>query len=233
VKPIVLSYAAGPYDRKCLHRLEATCRKWGWDCAIGEEPTWRGFGRRLKAIGEMAQTAKAAGFTHAVHVDAFDVICVGPPELKAPDVPLLLAGELGYWPDRGKESEYGYATTPPKTPWRYVHSQFVLDLEYVDWFRNLIQDMDDVEDDQGFLTEAYLQHQYHARDRLIPATNWSMVLDYDCTVIQSIAHCHPWDAFFAVEGDRVRNKVTGTLPLFIHGNGRTNLEWVPGYEVGQ
>ena len=37
-------------------------------------------------------------------------------------------------------------------------------------------------------------------------------------------------ATFEVVGGRVWNRKTGTTPVFLHGNGRDEMTWIPGGE---
>jgi hypothetical protein len=49
-------------------------------------------------------------------------------------------------------------------------------------------------------------------------------LDTECKIFQSIAFSEPGE-FIIVDG-KVNNYLTGTIPGIIHGNGRTEMDWV-------
>jgi ubiquinone biosynthesis protein COQ9 len=53
------------------------------------------------------------------------------------------------------------------------------------------------------------------------AAGKSVLIDVQCVNFQSIAFEEDGDFSFVY--DRLQNNVTGTMPLFIHGNGRTDM----------
>jgi hypothetical protein len=225
MRPIVISYeTADRPDHPGLVRLQRSLAKWGWDAVIGHEMHWRGFGRKLKKCVEMAEQAKSAGYTHGVFIDAFDVVAIGgPADFPTPPCPLWLAAEMGCWPDAGKAPLY----PPCDTPWKYAHSPLVVDLSRLDLLE--AGTLADGDDDQRHLTDVFLRH-YAEWDGPLLGGLLEAQLDTGCRWMQSVAFAHPWAEFFEVVGDRVRNKVTGTLPFFAHANGRTGMSWVPGSE---
>jgi hypothetical protein len=211
VKPVVIAYetdAANPG----LARLRRSLDRLGWDFELVLERRWRGFGRRLKAVVERCRSL-GDRYSHAVHVDSRDVVAVGPAtEFVAPTVPLLLATEKAAWPRPELQSLYPPPPTPH--PWKHAHSQFVVRLDRLDLLD--CAHVRDNYDDQLHVTELFLRGSPE------------IALDYDCRYVQSIAHSNPWQADFAVEDGRVHNLKTGSLPLIVHGNGGTAMDWVPG-----
>lgn len=215
MNPIVVTFATDK-AHPGLQRLSESCARWGWPLRIIES-RWLGWGGRLRRVVFDAPLLREAGYTHMVHVDAYDVVCVGPPveldfALVAYHQPaVLLAAEAVCWPpDEGMAASY----EPRASHWWYAHSQFVLDLGQT-VPANLI-DVEDNEDDQRHL------------HRVVLAKTPGVVIDRSCRVVQSIAHCHPWQEFFMVLGGkhRIVNRVIGSMPLFIHGNGQTEMGWV-------
>jgi len=120
-------------------------------------------------------------------------------------------------------------------PWHHLNSggyiigraQFLAMTEGFDFRR--------VECDQSFFTACYLNHPFcdpnhGAMNRLreqAQAMGKSMkadiVLDLRCQIFQSIAF-EGANEFQFTEQSRLFNRITGTTPSFIHGNGRTPME---------
>lgn len=210
--PVVLAYETDP-SHPGLHRLLRSLEKWKWQHNVILEPRWQGFGRRLKSIAAACRDLLGR-YTYCIHVDARDVVAVGPPsEWVPPPVPLLLATEMACWPNYpGLQEKYPPNLTP--SPWKHAHSQFTIKTDRVDLLA--CDGISDVKDDQFHCHELFL------------SGNPEVALDFDGKYVQSIAHSHPWQQFFEVDGDRVYNKITKVKPLFVHGNGGTDLSWVPG-----
>lgn len=219
MNPLVVAFAT-TMTHPGAQRWLASCARWGWAYFAIVGP-WRGWGGRLRQVLAYAETARRDGFTHLVHTDMWDVIALGPPSELGEALdryarpPLLLAVEAGCWPDGTLAPRY----EPRLLPWWYPHSQFVIDLSQP--FPVGVADVDDAQDDQ---------RHFH---QLVLAGTPGLVLDRQCAVFQSIAHSHPWPQFFALDGDpmlgqarRLANVLTGTRPLFAHGNGGTDMAWL-------
>lgn len=205
-----------------MEALEASLKRHGWDYDLmGVGDPWVYFGAKLRAVHNGIPRWKAAGYTHCVHVDAFDVVALaGPGELREKMgrlgmPPFLLAAEVGCWPDAAKADRH----PPCPYPWRYAHSLYVMDLARPDI---LDGDQPDGTDDQDHLMTRFL-------------SGAGVALDYECRVFQALAHLHPWTKWFEVLPSaqspngvpRVANLATGELPVFFHGNGRTDMSWLP------
>ena len=216
MKPFVVSYTTTTdYEGLRLFRDSLNQHRWSHNFLLAD---WRGWGYRLRLVLSQAESLRRAGFTHLINLDAFDVLAQGPPsELEAAlspykDAALVLAGEKGCWPDTTLASHAKYQAV--ESEWRYAHSQFVYNLSKPLPFRP--EAIIDTVDDQDFLARQYLG-----------CTDGSIVVDSECRVVQSIAHCNPWQDFFEFD-ERVKNKVTGTTPIFAHGNGGTDMFWLGG-----
>lgn len=209
IKPVVVTYDTDPANPG-LARLVRTLENRGWHYEVLiDRGGWRGFGRRLKVAADRCRELSGT-YSHAIHVDARDVVCTAPPvDFYPPHCPLLLATERGCWPDGDRAVNY----PPCSHPWKFAHSQFVLDLKRVE-----LLDCDGIEDwadDQRHLTDVYFKG------------NPEVQLDYRSDYVQSVAFCNPnFLDWFAIEGNRVRNRTTGSLPLFCHGNSRVDLNWL-------
>lgn len=211
MNPIVIAFTTHREYPGVL-RLEESCRRWGWALDVVEHP-WAGWGGRLKIVAARATTWQAT-HTHVLHVDAWDVVATGPPADLGPALfahgkpPMLFATEMACWPPDVDASIY-----PPRTtPWWYAHSQWCWDLSQA--LPAGFLDLADSEDDQ--------RHFHH----LIAQQTPGIVLDRSCRVFQSLAHGHPHEHFFARSGNRWVNTMLGTKPLFMHGNGQTEMTWV-------
>jgi hypothetical protein len=213
MNPCVVTFDQGEAWAK-VDRLKATCHKWGWNIHI-VTGKWKGWGHRLKRVLGEADTLRRIGHTHLIAVDAYDVVAVNSlngleKALESYAFPaLLMAGEAGCWPDAGRMKDY----PPRQTHWWYAHSQYILDLAQP--LPDKFGQLNDGDDDQRHITNI-----------LLDGTN-GVAIDTQCRVFQSIAHCNPWQQFFEVTGDRIYNRHTKTWPMFAHGNGGTDMTWVP------
>lgn len=197
--------------------MQRSCLANGWELDI-HYGDWHG--DAVSQVGTFARQLpkyRESGYRFALRLDNFDIIALGSPgELPAAmeyhgNPVLLMAAELAAWPGDYRLSEY-----PPRVhPWWFAHSPLVVDLS-----QELPAEYLTIRD------ESYGSDQKHFAD-LILDRRAGVAIDRDCLVVQSLGHCQPWAKFFAVEGKRVRNRITRSLPLFAHGNGRTDMSWVP------
>lgn len=216
-KPIVFTFSTlSREDHPGLKRFCRTMEKFGWDFDLSVA-SWPGESSMWDMFWSSLQTYREKGYTHALRLDAWDTICYGPPTelpaaMAAYEHPsLLISAELACWPGDHRKSEY----PPLATPWRYAHSPVTVDLG-----KELSQQVfknkhTDYGADQKHFGDLVLDH--------VPG----VAIDTKCRVVQAIGHCHPWENCFEIIAGRVKNKLTGTYPLFVHGNGRTSLEWCP------
>ena len=212
-KPIIFTYATDA-NHLGLAKLVSSLKKFNWDYEVILEPKWKGFGRKVKTTIEAARKVKDK-YTHCFFVDAYDVLMQGPPEdFVTPSVPLLISTEENCWqPPQGITREnYPKGTSI----WQFAHAQYILDLNYCDLMR--AETILDTKDDQQHCHELYFNNPRNL-----------VQLDYDCKYLLAIAFCLPWDKYFDTSSGRVYNKLTNTYPLAVHGNGKTDMSWVPGY----
>lgn len=197
-------------------RMLQTCRAWGWENEPHIAP-W---------IGEMEYVAqfvgrfdkwRSEGYTHALNLDAFDMVCVGPPdELKlkleyAGNPAVLMSAEVGCWPGDFRRADYG----TPGHPFWFAHSPMTVDLtKRPEAILNKLTD------------RGYGSVQMFLADLAIDREP-GVAIDRAQSVVMSAAHCHPWQAVFSIEDGRVFNKLTRHSGLFLHGNGGTPLDWCP------
>lgn len=156
--------------------------------------------------------AKKTDCTHLFIVDAYDIFMLGGMDDALEVIPdkdiVLFNAEKACWPHSELASQYPEVTSP----WKYVNGGacFVEKERFIKLIdENPIKHTDN---DQEKLTDVYLK----SREK------YNMQLDTDCELFQSIAHRHDDD--FEFLDFILINKKTGSLPIIIHGNGKTNME---------
>lgn len=215
IRPLVFTQASNG-AHPGLARRNRSLERWGWEYEtyVGE---WRGDVYEHSLMEQNTPRWRDAGYTHVLKIDAFDMICVGPPsDLESAYAhygnPYAIgSAEIGCWPGDYRRADYG----PPEHPWWFPHSPLSYDLR-----RDIPQEWWDRPN------RGYGSDQWHLGDLFLAG---KIALDRDQLIVMSTGHAHPWEKWFAVEGDRVRNLNRDTLGLFVHGNGRTDISWVPGY----
>jgi hypothetical protein len=167
---------------------------------------WRGFCMRLT---ECVKYLKESGDEYFIFMDSFDTYCLLPPS----DFPwqhkdmdgVMLSAEKACYPDPEKAHHF-----TASSPWRYpnagqVYGKASRYIELVERYPV----PDDYHDQRWFT------------DRAIAG---EILLDEECNLFQSIAFEEDGDfEYFPHERFRLRNKRTGTFPLFAHGNGKTDM----------
>lgn len=186
--------------------LARSLQKQGWDHHFIIHP-WLGFG--CKIIETYKYLKANPDITHFFYSDAYDSVVLGTMEEALSKIPnkdiILQSAERACYPHPEKEALY------PKhdSHWRFVNGG--------GWFASsdlFCRMVDKVP------IQTHEVDQVYFTDRLIEGTH-GMVLDYNCDIFQTIAHCPESD--FLTEVGRITNTVTGTKPLFFHGNGHTPM----------
>jgi hypothetical protein len=169
---------------------------------------WKGFGTKL--IQTYNYLINNPAVTEFVFVDAYDVIVLGTLnefEEKLQDrSKMLISVEKNCWPNQNLSSLYPQVDSD----WKYINSGSYfspskLFIEMVESNPPLF-----IDDDQLWLTNEFLRK---TEDK---------VLDYNCDVFQSYSFIAEDD--FAYNDNRLENLKTGTKPIFVHGNGKTNMD---------
>lgn len=217
VKPVVVSFSTNP-NHPGLDRLTKSLYNNIWPFLSLTDKVFPGWGGRLKrVINDTISILSGCGYTHMIHVDAYDVIATGPPSELAEklailgDPHFLMAAEHGCWPDGHLRDKF----EPIGGHWWFPHSQFCLDITKP--VPKELIDIHDHEDDQRHFTKLFFG-----------GYDW-LKIDRNCHIFQSFAFCSPESNFFEKNDEgRWCNKLTGTKPLFFHGNGGTNGDWLWG-----
>jgi hypothetical protein len=204
---------------------------------------WLGFHTKPAGVRDSLPSLKAEGFRHVCAVDAYDVLALGPPSELGPYLTAgcLFGTEIAPWPpvpDANLKDKYPQHPEPAPL-WRYVNSggylgeidflgDYVLAGEFplgVEWTSDDPQHLCHAWDDQLYMASRYLSCP--KRD-----TPEGCHLDVGCNVFQTTAHTNaPWNPranTFEVGDSRVYNRKTGSVPVFMHGNGRDDMAWIPG-----
>jgi hypothetical protein len=193
-------------NREGLTFLIDSSQKQGWDIEI-IITEWRGFGTKL--IETYNYLKRNRDVKEFIFVDAYDVITLGSPkELEEKIVErekMLISVEKGCWPQSDLADQY------PKvdTDWKYINSGSYFSPSKL--FMDMIEANPPlyIDDDQLWLTNEFLHEQRNK------------VLDYKCEVFQSYSFIAEDD--FGYDNKRVLNLKTLTTPIFLHGNGKTDM----------
>ena len=167
---------------------------------------WHGFLDKIHETAKYLRTVTDE--THFIYTDAWDTIAMhgNLPQIDG----LLISGEKQCYPHPDKASQY------PENPsqWKYVNGGgWGGEIAAFLYFYDLHKPTDEL-NDQVWLTDVFLK--YHTTD--------AIRIDYNCEVFQTVA--------FAATGElsNYYNEVTGSTPMFWHGNGHTDItKWVKAF----
>jgi hypothetical protein len=169
---------------------------------------WKGFGTKL--IQTYNYLINNPDVTEFVFVDAYDVIVLGTLnefEEKLQDrSKMLISVEKNCWPNQNLSSLYPQVDSD----WKYINSGSYFSPSKL--FIEMVESNPPffIDDDQLWLTNEFLRKQ---EDK---------VLDYSCDIFQSYSFIAEDD--FAYNDNRLENLKTSSRPIFIHGNGKTNMD---------
>ena len=180
-------------------KLTESLRRHGWEYVEIIEP-FRGLGYK---ISELYKYLKHSDLDCFLMMDAFDVYCVGGPEeftLQTSEV--IISAEKHCYPHPDKAHHF-----VSESRWKYPNSgQIYGNTKY---FLDLVEryPYPDAENDQIWYTDQCILG--------------NVEMDTECLAFQSIAFEQEDD--FTLENGRVKNNITETMPIFIHGNGKTDM----------
>lgn len=224
MKLIVLT-TSDKFEHPGWYLLKESLEYYGYDfCHLLAPFVW---GHQMPLILDWCKKYKGDA-THFLYTDCFDTIAfAGPDEVIGKADPLfgpvqdywgvtpkrirmLISGEKACFPHSDRAKEY----PPASTPWKFVNGGgWMVEIEY---FKQLCekQKLDSTINDQVFLMEAYLQNQE------------DIAVDHECKIFQTIAFSKPEEWTRQQPNGRLMNRGTWQYPVFFHGNGRTNMDWV-------
>ena len=181
-------------------KLTESLHRHGWIYTEITTP-FRGLGMK---ISELARYLRYSENDEFILLDAFDTYAVaGPADWNMITNRVIVSGEKHCYPNPGLSDYFIH-----KSPWRYVNSGQVFGNKR--YFLDLVEryPFPDEDNDQIWYTEQAM----HGR----------VDIDYHCQVFQSIAFESEGD--FTLADGRLTNNLTGSSPIFLHGNGRTPLD---------
>ena len=200
--PKVILISDDPFHPGQLKMVDSLQRH-GWPFHVISAP-FRGLGYK---ITELAKYLKTTDDEYFIMQDAFDTYCVrdakewwiNPPFWEG----VAISGEKHCYPHPEKASYF-----KSKSPWSYPNSGQIFG--HAGYFLNLVADnpFPESENDQIWYTDMAIANK--------------VGVNANCDMFQSIAFEAEGD--FEISGGAFRNRVTGTMPFFIHGNGRTPLD---------
>lgn len=196
--------------------LEDSLKKYNWNYEIGGiGDTWVGFVAKLRFVSSNINKWKDQGFSHCIFVDAFDVLCTNTAEYvdkeykKLGNPKMVLATEVGCWPNNNLRDLHPNCPYP----WRFYHSQYILDLNYPEILKPELYTP--TTDDQDHLMTLALN-------------NKEIVADYEQAIFQTLAHLDDRQKWFELKEGKMYNKITSTTPCFWHGNARVDISMLKG-----
>jgi len=168
-------------------------------------------------------TKKYQSFTTDIIVvsDTYDVIPLGSPEiilkkyrqLVQEDSQVIFSAEKYCWPHKELADQYPTLSNP-KLP-RFLNSGGFMGTKQAIW--NLLKDdqISDSSDDQGYWTKKYLQ--------TCKTSSPKIILDSNSEIFQTLGGSFD-DLKINNRKSIIQNRITGTEPCFLHGNGAQNVK---------
>lgn len=201
----VVTTVSNPNDEGFL-KFKQSLEKFNWEYDVMTH--YEAYGsKQLNAYNYAKQT----DCSHLFILDAYDVIVLGTMEEALSKIKnyssIFFNAEKAVYPYSEWEKEYPMENSE----WRYLNGGacFVEVPLYIKMFEEFpIKDRDN---DQANLARIYLD----CRDR------FNFKLDVNCNVFQSIAFEAEDD--FSYKNNRLHNNKTNTIPVIIHGNGKTDM----------
>jgi len=184
-------------------KLEESLKRHGWSYhPIVRD--WKGFGTKIIGLYEYLCATDMDEF---IYLDAYDNYCIANPEefkFKKKDYQMIVSSEKGCYPDTYKMGMFPVVNHE----WKYLNSGQIYGNKehFINVYNSNPPRFED--DDQRWYTERFL------------AMPDKIGLDY-CNIFQSVAF--EVESDFTLTYNRLYNNKTHTFPMFIHGNGKTDM----------
>lgn len=189
-------------------KLKASLERFGYDFECIFHPFT--FGTQLNVIRKWAENYTGDA-THMLYTDAFDTLALGGPDevaSKMPGCKMLISAEKNCYPHPERADRYPYC----KSPWRFVNGGgWIAEIEYFKYLCGK-ENLNSGSHDQVWLMDAYLNNQEDIK------------LDTNCEIFQTIAFSYKEE--WSQQERRFVNVALNTIPVFFHGNGHTEMDWV-------
>jgi len=206
-------------------KLKASLGRFGYDYECILHPFT--FGTQLNVIRRWAESYTGDA-THMLYTDAFDTLALGGPEEVvskfceaknhhayefSTELKMCISAEKNCYPHPERADLY----PDPDTPWKYVNGGgWIAEIEYFKYLCGK-ENLNSGSHDQVWLMDAYLNNREDIR------------LDSNCEIFQTIAFSYKEE--WSQQERRFMNVALNTMPVFFHGNGHTQMDWV--YEILQ
>ena len=225
MKPIVLSRATHPWNLGHSH-LVNSLHHFGYDFQVIMDATWKPWKNCPKRHAEWLKENRK-DYTHILQTDAWDTLALGYVEELCDKYKSIADGKWLHSTEKNlfpKKEECSYVTYthdmfPPDTQWRFANGGgYIAPIDlFIDVVENTprrdTEDEITCENDNEWANNLYIYHN-----------NNNVILDTKCEIFQTLFWESQGD--FSWKNERLINNVTGTMPIFIHGNGRSNLPGV-------
>lgn len=206
-KPVLITYTVP--EPAPNSRFYHSLHKHGWELMAYIQPGFGGWIHKFEAPFNIVKSLRGSDYTHAIFLDAFDVVVKR--DIKAAEEALnrlgnpalVLAAETNVYPDKSLEPLYPKI----KSIFRYVNAQYCIRLDWnrLDEFGHML-----AVTDQDHMAKFYLNN----------LNNPDVVLDSNCELFQCLYQTKK-EMF-----DNYRNTLTNTHPVFFHGNGKADMSWI-------
>jgi hypothetical protein len=198
-------------------------KKFGYDYKIAPAPPVGFSGNNHPLIVDWLKQVQG-DYTHFLYTDAWDTIAVaGPDELMrnymAIKLPLVETGDV--WLYSAEKNCYPRADWAhlfnPVSRWPYLNSGGYI-APFNLYFKTLENNVRPHQDGQEWGAHTFTRNN--------PG---NIILDTGCQIFQTLynnndLHQPPnWGEFAICENGRFHNLITGTKPIFIHGNGKVDM----------
>jgi hypothetical protein len=212
---LVATVATRPHEG--LDRLQRSCDRVGIPLLI--------YGKGTPYVGHihsklqgLYKTLLVCGgdYDYVLFTDAFDTIVTQPAaeilrRFQEEDTPLLMSAEANCFPASPRQKPHDYPLAP--TRYRFLNAGGLLAripylLELLE--KEKVRTLQGNRDDQGWWVRVYLDRRYE------------MKLDHGCRIFQCLYNAKS-DVVFDPDEKSIRNKITGTRPCIVHGNGGSGL----------
>jgi hypothetical protein len=168
-----------------------------------------------KAVIDFIECLKSLeGYTHAVYMDGGDSFMQRKP-YKIQDY-VLYQGEKRCFPHPHLAEHHPQS----RTEWRYLNggcwSGKIENL--IEFFETCLHMFTEIDENGQHIQQKAL---FYWMDEEI-----EIKIDSECKLSQSIAFSDNFEDFEIMEDKIIRNKITNTIPYILHGNGRTDMNWI-------
>lgn len=160
--------------------------------------------------------ANRDNYSHMIYSDSWDVLFVGGMNeitSRLPDVEFLGSVEKAFFPpNEATQARY----KPTESEWKYINAGgwFCSIERFIGWQEQVPSSG---VNDQTWLHERYLDSMERGEN---------VALDTNCDIFQSIAFDGGEDFAYDYENQRLVNNKTGSKPVILHANGRTDMRKV-------